>query len=78
MSPMRDITTFKKSGKHVEIFKPLNIRRVKILHEVLHMHNISQPPTPKACVMRLNPGGCTDSISSGGVTQRTSCNLRSR
>lgn len=52
MSPMRDIMSFKQSGKSTESLTPLNTHWEQIWQDVQHIHNIPQTWVPKTDVIR--------------------------
>lgn len=54
--PVGGKTTFKRGGKVVEIFTPLNTHREKIRREVFHLHDMHTPPSPKAYAIGPKPG----------------------
>lgn len=53
--PIMGKTIFKRVGKTVESFTPLNTRREQIWHEIIHLHNIHMPLAPKTDMMGPKP-----------------------
>lgn len=55
-SSVRDMSTFKRNGKAMETFTPLNTFHEHIWRKFLHIHDIHTLPTLKEEVMVHEPG----------------------
>ena len=63
---MKGKSLFKREGKVIESFTPLNTHQEHIWREVFHLHNILTPPSSRSEIMGNEPETCYRTIEKVG------------